>query len=115
MADEAREVTTCATCGVADTHAMHTHYVAFNHPITGEPQDLSVTKHIQCCAADGCEICSVVMEHARTALPDTAPSDAFTDFMVNPPDEMHRDLFEKQGIESANYAIPATDTSEVSA
>jgi hypothetical protein len=45
---------------------------------------LSVTRHIQCCADSGCEICTIDVQHAQAAGIDTsAPSDAFTQAMQN--------------------------------
>src|ERR1700751_5421697 len=104
MADEARESRTCDKCGVADTHAHHVQYVALVHPGTGQSHDLSVTKHVQCCAEDGCEICATDLEHAQH-LGDTSPSDAFTAYMQDKPDEHHRALFERHGIETPAYTV----------
>ena len=86
MADE-RASRKCDKCGVEDTHSHHVQYVAFNHPSRG-PIDLSVTKHVQCCAEDGCEICSIDVEHAGKQLGDTSPSDEFTAFMQSKPPEL---------------------------
>ena len=68
---------TCATCNVSDPHAHHIQYVALNHPITGEPMDISVSKHIQCCASDGCEVCATDFVFA----PDKAVGDGFTAYV----------------------------------
>lgn len=108
MTQEVRDTRTCAKCGVADTHAHHVQYVAFNHPVTGEGMDLSVTKHVQCCAEDGCEVCATVVTAAITAGTDTAPGDAFTAFVQNPPTELNQTLFEQHSVESPDYGIPAT-------
>jgi hypothetical protein len=111
MADEARESRACAKCGVTDTHTHHVQYVAFSHPVTGEATDLSVTKHTQCCAEDGCPICTTDLEHAEKAqvADHTKPSDAFTAFMVNArSDEHNQALFEQHGIESPQYQYPGT-------
>src|SRR5262249_19013562 len=103
-----RESRVCAKCGVEDTHSHHIQYTAFVHPVTGEPQDLSVTKHTQCCAEAGCEICATHVEHAE-AHPDvedhTTPNDQFTAFMISPPDELHQAMFEKHSIESPNFTV----------
>jgi hypothetical protein len=73
MSDErlARE---CATCHASDTHAHHIQYAALPHPVTKEPIDLSVSKHIQCCAIDGCEVCRTDVEFA----PNREVGDEFT-------------------------------------
>jgi hypothetical protein len=69
---------------VEDVQSHHVQHVAFLHPVTGEPTDLSVTRHIQCCADTGCPICTVDVEQAQAAGVDTsAPSDAFTEAMQN--------------------------------
>jgi hypothetical protein len=108
-----RESRTCAKCGLTDTHAHHVQYVAFLHPVTGEGTDLSVTKHVQCCAEDNCPICAIDVEHAgKNQVPDhTTPSDAFTAYMQNKTDEHHQALFESQSIETPKFAIPATQES----
>jgi hypothetical protein len=91
---------------VTDTHAHHVQYVAFNHPVTGEAQDLSITKHVQCCAEDGCPICATSVEHISQAMADTSPSDAFTAAMIDKTDDHHQALFEQHSIESANFQYP---------
>ncbi len=72
-----RESRTCATCKVVDAHAHHIQYVALAHPVTGEGIDFSVTKHIQCCASDGCGVCATDVEFA----PDSSIGDAFTAYV----------------------------------
>jgi hypothetical protein len=106
MTEPQLEVRTCAKCGLTDSHAHHVQYVAFNHPVTGEGVDLTVTKHVQCCAEEGCPICSVHVEQARLSLSDLGPSDAFTEFMKNPPREVFQALFERVGIESPEFQFP---------
>jgi hypothetical protein len=72
----------CDVCGVEDAQSHHVQHVAFLHPVTNEPTDLSVSRHIQCCADTGCEICSVDVAHAQEAGIDTSgPSDEFTQAM----------------------------------
>jgi hypothetical protein len=73
----------CVKCGVEDTHTHHVQYSAVTHPVTGEGIDLSVSKHVQCCAEDGCEICAADVEAASAVLTDTSPSDEFTAFMID--------------------------------
>lgn len=58
------QVRACDGCKVSDSHAHHVQYAGFVHPITKEPIDLSVSKHIQCCATDGCEVCATDVEFA---------------------------------------------------
>jgi len=85
---------TCAKCGETDHHAHHVQYVAFQHPVSRQSMDLSVTKHVQCCAEDGCEVCAVAVKHAHDALDenDRLPSDRFNEFLMNPPQEYLREL-----------------------
>jgi hypothetical protein len=109
-APAARESRACAKCGLTDTHTHHVQYVAFLHPVTGAGTDLSVSKHTQCCAEDGCPICATDLEHAEKAqvAEHTKPSDAFTGFMDSPrSDEHNQALFERHGIESPNFQYPA--------
>jgi hypothetical protein len=111
VAPQERESRACAKCGKTDTHSHHIQYVAFTHPVTGMGTDLSVTKHTQCCAEDGCPICTTDLEHAEKAqVPDHKnPSDAFTAFMVaTRSDEHAQALFERHGIETPKFAIPGT-------
>jgi hypothetical protein len=102
---------TCDVCGVEDTHAHHVQHVAFNHPVTGEPTDLSVSRHIQCCAGTGCPICSIDVEHATKAQVTGGPSDAFTAYMQNKTDEHQQQLFEICAIETPMFSIPTTQES----
>lgn len=104
-APEARETRTCAKCGLSDSHAHHVQYVAFSHPVTGEGLDLSVTKHVQCCAEDGCPICSVDV----TEAPTTDIGDAFTQFMQNKPEGTFRALYESVAVESPDFYVPTTE------
>lgn len=76
MTDTQRFVRTCDRCKTIDSHAHHIQYAAFKHPITGEGVDISVSKHIQCCAADGCEVCATDVEFA----PDAQIGDGFTSY-----------------------------------
>jgi hypothetical protein len=57
----------CDKCGQDDTDPHHVQYVGFIHPTTGEPVDLSVTKHVDCCAEDGCGTCTATMAAANEA------------------------------------------------
>jgi hypothetical protein len=107
---ETRITRVCAKCGIEDDHSHHVQYVAFNHPVTGDPTDLTVTKHVQCCAEDGCPICSTDVEHASKAQVTAEPSTAFTEYMQNKSDEHLQALFESHGIESPKFTYP--DTSE---
>jgi hypothetical protein len=104
-----RESRACAKCGVTDTHAHHVQYVAFVHPVTGEGTDLSVSKHIQCCAEDGCPICTVDVDQAAQTLTDTAPSDEFTALMQTKGSEHLQVLFDTVGVESPEFQTTATE------
>jgi hypothetical protein len=106
MTDTAtREERTCAKCGLTDNHAHHVQYVAFAHPVTGEGMDLSVTKHVHCCAEDGCEICTVTVAQLKDAGQDQSPSDALDQFLQNPPDTVLAALFEQRGVESPDHLV----------
>jgi len=98
-----REERTCAKCGLTDSHAHHVQYVAFSHPVTGEGMDLSVTKHVSCCAEDGCEICSVTVGQAQQQGQDSAPSDEHDSFMQNPPEGLLVALFEQVHAETPDH------------
>jgi hypothetical protein len=102
MADEpARETRTCSKCGQEDTDPHHVQYTAFVHPVTGEAQDLSISKHVDCCAEDGCPICATDQKFAQEA------DQHLREFMLVPnTDEHKRELFEKHGIESDAYQYP---------
>lgn len=91
---------TCDVCGVTDSEPHHVQYVALNHPVTGAGVDLSVTKHVQCCAKDGCEICATDMRWAEETGADT---EHLRDFLTNRPRELHQELFETLGVESAEF------------
>jgi hypothetical protein len=107
MADE-RISRVCSKCGLDDTHTHHVQYVAFTHPVTHMGVDVSISKHTQCCAEDGCEICAVDVEFARQVLDDITPGDAFTEFMTTPRAREHlRALFERVGIESEEFQFPS--------
>jgi hypothetical protein len=110
MTDTAtREQRTCAKCGLTDNHAHHVQYVAFSHPVTGEGMDLSVTKHVKCCAEDGCEICTVDVAEITAAGQDVEPSDALDEFLQNRPAEALQHLFEQVSVESPDFQIPGTE------
>lgn len=100
-----RETRTCQKCGQEDDHPHHVQYTAFNHPVTGEAQDLSVSKHVDCCAEDGCLVCATSMQHA----PDGAHGPSMQEYLTNPPDDYHKDLFEQHGIETPNYTVTFAD------
>lgn len=100
MTDEAR---VCVKCGAIDSNTHHVQYVVFNHPITGVAMDVSVSKHIQCCAEDGCGICLSDVTFAKEVLGDVTPGDAFNNFMVNKPSGLLQELFEVHGISSPEF------------
>ena len=85
---------TCATCKVDDTHAHHVQYAALTHPVTGEAIDLSISKHIQCCAAGGCEVCATHIEFA----PSAEIGDDFTAYIQAPSVEHELALSERHGV-----------------
>jgi hypothetical protein len=95
---------TCDKCGQTDSDPHHVQYVAFNHPVTGEPTDLSVSKHVDCCAEDGCPICSLDMANA----PQGAHAETMREFLQNRPTELNQQQFEQNAIESPEFSIPAT-------
>lgn len=109
MTDTSRETRTCAKCGVTDSEAHHVQYVAFSHPVTGEGMDLSVTKHVQCCAEDACPICSVDIEQAMSGNQDTSIGAAFTEYLQNRPSGALQALFERVSVETPDFAIPGTE------
>lgn len=112
MTDTERIARSCEKCNVNDTHSHHVQYSPIAHPITGELIDLSVTKHIQCCAADGCPVCTTDLEFA-TVPQVTTPSDEFTAYMQAKSDAHHIALFERHGISSAvSDAVTTTEVSE---
>ena len=98
------EERTCAKCGATDSEPHHVQYVAFNHPVSGMGVDLSVTKHVQCCAEDGCPVCSTDMRFARETGADTTH---LREYLVHRPREVYQELFEKLGIESTDFQYPA--------
>jgi hypothetical protein len=88
----------CDKCGAEDSEPHHVQYVALSHPVTGQGTDLSVSKHVQCCAEDGCEICSADVE--RAAQEGADPS-RLREFLQNRPAD-HQDLLqEKFGVATA--------------
>lgn len=105
MTDISASVRTCDKCSVADTNAHHVQYTTVVHPVTQAVVDLSVTKHIQCCAADGCDICATDVEHAGVAqVPNpTALTAEFTAYMQNKSAPHLQALFERHGIETADF------------
>jgi hypothetical protein len=102
---ETLETRTCDKCGQTDTDPHHVQYVAFSHPVSGSGVDLSVTKHVDCCAEDGCPICTTTM----TVVTETGVDKAhMRDFLMNQPPELQQELFEKWAVESPDYQIPTT-------
>jgi hypothetical protein len=103
MAKERLTERQCATCGALDTEPHHVAYVAFTHPGTGEGVDLTVTKHVTCCAADGCPVCSA---DARAAQAAGVPLDRT--FLTNRPAALRQELFERHRVETPDFAVPGT-------
>lgn len=83
---------TCAKCGASDTEPHHVQYVALNHPVTGDSMDLSVSKHVQCCAEDGCPICSADVERATQ---EGADPSRLLDFLQHRPAD-HQEMLQQQ-------------------
>jgi predicted methyltransferase len=107
-----RTTRTCDKCSVADSHAHHIQFIGIIHPITQEGIDLSVSKHIQCCAASGCASCSTHVEFA----PDKSIGEKFNAFVQAPSIEHQLALFERHGIvtpESKAAAAAAPTETEV--
>jgi hypothetical protein len=100
---------TCSKCGATDTEPMHVQYVALNHPVTGAAADLSITKHVQCCAEDGCPICGADMERATAEGADISQ---MRDFLQHRPPDHQQKLFEQFSVESPDYQIPMTSDQE---
>lgn len=90
----------CAKCGTTDTEPHHVQYVALNHPVSGMGMDLSVSKHVQCCAEDGCPICSADVERATA---DGADVSHMRDFLQNRPEDHQQALFEHFHIETPTF------------
>ncbi len=75
MTDQVTRIArTCDRCNVTDSHAHHVQLAALVHPITGASLDVSISRHVQCCALEGCAICATDVEFA----PDKSVGDAFT-------------------------------------
>lgn len=89
---------TCSKCGATDGEPHHVQYVALSHPVSGEGVDLSVSKHVQCCAEDGCPICSADVE--RAAQEGADPS-RLRDFLQNRPADHQEMLQEQFGVVAA--------------
>lgn len=85
----------CAKCGASDTEPHHLSYVAMTHPVSGQSVDLSVSKHIQCCAEDGCPICGADVERA---VQEGADPSRLRDFLVSRPEDHTQMLQEKFGV-----------------
>lgn len=94
-----RVATKCEKCGVVDAHSKHIVFASGRHPVTGADIDFTVSKHIQCCADDGCEICTTDVEAASGTA--AGIGDAFTDYMQHKTDEHLGLLNERHGIQIA--------------
>jgi hypothetical protein len=102
---EERLARQCAKCGVTDTHAHHIQYASLNHPITGEPLDISISQHIQCCSDTGCEVCSTDVEFA----PIKEIGHDFTAYMQAKTDEHHQALTDRHGVLTPLSAVPRAE------
>lgn len=96
MSDVERTTRICTKCGQTDSDPHHVQYVAFTHPVTG-PQDVSVSKHIDCCAEDGCPICTDELARSQ------ADQVHLRDWVHAKPEDHLQLLFEKHGIESPGH------------
>ena len=78
MTDQVTRIArTCDRCNVTDSHAHHVQLAALVHPITGASLDVSISRHVQCCALEGCAICATDVEFA----PEKSIGDAFTGYV----------------------------------
>jgi hypothetical protein len=100
------ETRTCDKCGQTDTDPHHVQYVAFAHPVSGSGVDLSVTKHVDCCAEDGCPICTTTMDGVHKA--GVGKGGDLREFLQNEPSEVRQELFEAWGVETPDFQIPTT-------
>ena len=96
-----RLVRSCAKCNVQDDHSHHVQYMVFTHPGTGMPVDISISKHIQCCAEDGCEVCATDVEFAQASLGQTPIGALFTGYMQNKTQPHLAAMAERHGIATA--------------
>jgi len=109
MADEELETRACDKCGQTDTDPHHVQYVAFTHPVTGEATDLSISKHVDCCAEDGCPICTTTMQSAGEIGVEKGH---FREFLQNEPPELQQELFEAWAVETPDFQVPTTSDEE---
>jgi hypothetical protein len=86
---------TCTKCGATDTEPHHVQYVALTHPISQVGVDLSVSKHVQCCAEDGCPICSADVERAAE---EGADPSQLREFLQNRPADHQQKLQDQFGV-----------------
>lgn len=100
------ETRTCDKCSQTDTDPHHVQYVAFSHPVTGSGVDLSVTKHVDCCAEDGCPICTTTMQAVGEA--GVGKGGELREFLMNRPAELQQELFEAWAVETPDFQIPTT-------
>lgn len=98
----------CSKCGAVDSEPHHVQYVALNHPVSGQGVDLSVSKHVQCCAEDGCPICSADVE--RAAQEGADPS-RLRDFLQNRPTDHREKLQQEFGIVTEEESVGESGSS----
>lgn len=75
------DVRTCTKCGVTDSEPRHVTYSV----------DADLSKHIACCAEDGCEICAADIE--------ASGGNADRQFLQNRPDDLKQKLHDELGVE----------------
>jgi hypothetical protein len=112
-AEERRTTRTCQGCRKSDDHPHHVQAVFARHPVTDAELDLSVSRHIDCCAAAGCEVCSTHLEFTQGKK-----GAELVAHMQALPKAHARALFERHGIESPGFEFspdsppPAADAEE---
>jgi hypothetical protein len=101
MTDVEPEVRTCDKCGQQDNEPHHVQYVA-NNPAS---PDLSVSKHVRCCAEDGCPICTADVHAAEQAGFDP---EHLSDFVQHRPEDHQQRLHDEFGVESPDVQAEET-------
>jgi hypothetical protein len=100
MTDVTPEVRTCDKCGVADDEPHHVQYVAYG-------SGAGVSKHVRCCAGEGCPICTADVHWAEQAGVDP---NHLREFLQARPPELQQSLFDEFGVESPDLQIAVEET-----
>ncbi len=98
-----RIASVCDGCQVTDAHSRHIQYAVVKHPVTGKSLDISISKHIQCCASAGCAVCAADVEFA----PIKEIGDDFTAYTQSKTAEHLAALASRHGIASPAYPLGA--------